>query len=47
MLLFKNVSKQQREERTDFHAVPLQMNLAQAREMLDERESGQQQVRLK
>ena len=42
VLLFKNVNKQQREERSDFHSVPLDLNMETAKQMLDETARTQQ-----
>jgi hypothetical protein len=40
VLLFKNVSKEQRETRTDFRPVPRDISLEQAKEMLDRQSSA-------
>lgn len=46
VLLFKNVTKDQREVRMDFHPVPHDISLAGAKELLDQTGSQENQARL-
>jgi hypothetical protein len=46
VLLFKDVAKDQRESRTDFHSVPHDISLSAARELLDQAAAAQTEARL-
>jgi hypothetical protein len=46
VLLFKNVSKDQRESRSDFRPVPHDISLVAAKELLDQAASGRTEARL-
>ncbi len=46
VLLFHNVTKDQREARTDFRPVPHNISLSAAKELLDEAAAGRTEARL-